>query len=273
MTSAHTTPPAADAVTVLVNSSDGFEDCWGPFFHLQQAHWPDCNFPVLLNTETRDWTVPNGRCSRVAHGEPHRLSWSECLIRAIGQVETPLLMYFQEDYFLDRAVDHAKIMAAVDLMLQRPDIGHIALTRHGSFGPYDPFPVEGFAKIRQRARYRISTQAGLWRTQTLLGYLDPHENGWMFEIFGTRRAHRRSDLFLMADFSEGNGGPAVDYVHTGIIKGKWHPAMPNLFAKHGLTTDFSRRGFYVEPHPLLRKWEVIKKLSQDPGHAIRQMLA
>lgn len=259
-------------MTILVNSSDGFEDCWGPFFHLLKVHWPDCSYPVLLNTEIKDWSVPNGRTSQVAKGEKARLSWSECLIRAISQVETPLLLYFQEDYFLHSAVKHDRVLAAVDLMLQRPDVGHIALTRHGSFGPYESYPAEGFSTIRQDARYRISTQAALWRTQTLLSYLDTRENGWMFEIFGTRRAHRRPDLFLMAEFSDANGGPSMDYTHTGIIKGKWHPAIPELFAHHGLEIDFSRRGFYAEPHRLLRKWEVLRRLAQDPAHALRQMM-
>jgi hypothetical protein len=264
---------ALSDVTILVNSSDGFEDCWPPFFRLLDAQWPDCGYPVLLNTEEKNWSFPkaNMRASRVGSGESRRLSWSECLIRAIDQIETPLLLYFQEDYFLDRPVRADIVENAVKLMLQQPDIGHIALTKQGSFGPFEPHPVAGFSKIRQDARYRISTQAGLWRPDVLRSYLDPKENGWMFEIFGTWRAHKRKDLFLVADFSSENGGPAIDYVHTGIIKGKWHPLMPDLFAEHDIDVDFTKRGFYSPPPALVRKWEVIKKLAQDPVHAARQL--
>ncbi len=260
-------------LTILVNSSDGFEDCWAPFFKLLYAHWPDCNYPVLLNTEEKDWSFPrrNSRASRVAANEQRRLSWSECLIRGIDQIKTPLLLYFQEDYFLDSPVCVNVIEDAIKLMLDNPEIGHIALTKQGSFGPFEPYPVEGFSQIRHDARYRISTQAGLWRPNVLRSYLDPKENGWMFEIFGTWRAQKRKDIFLVADFGPEAGGPAINYVHTGIIKGKWHPLMPGLFAKHKINIDFTNRGFYNPPPSLIRKWEVIKKLAQDPLHAARQL--
>jgi hypothetical protein len=231
-------------------------------------------FPVLLNTECKSWTHPNValRTSRVAEGEPHRLTWSECLIRAIDQVETPLLLYFQEDYFIDHDVRHGVVSRAIDLMIANPDIGHIALTKHASHGPYAQSAWPGFSTIGQKARYRIATQAGLWRPSVLRSYLHTRENGWMFEILGTRRAHRRKDMFLIADFAAEQGGPAIDYIHTGIIKGRWHPAMPDLFSRHGISIDTDQRGLYIQPDPVRRKMEVIRKLAADPRHLVNQLL-
>jgi len=261
-------------VTILVNSSDGFEDCWRPFFTLMERHWPACAYPVLLNTEKKDWEYPRFqlRTSQVAAREHRRLTWSECLIRAIEKVETPLLLYFQEDYFIDKEVRSSVIDNAVSLMLANPDIGHIALTKQGSCGPFTSSSYPGFSKIGQNAKYRISTQAGLWRPEVLKSYLDAKENGWMFEIFGTRRAQRQSDIFLVADFDPKAGGPAIDYIHTGIIKGKWHPLMPDTFKANHIELNFSARGFYHPSPPLLHKWDVMKKLLQDPIHSARQIL-
>ena len=263
-----------ERVTVLVNSSDGFDDCWPPFFDLYEQHWPEARFPILLNTETRNWSHPRlpVRASRVALGEQRRLTWSECLIRALDQVTTPLILYFQEDYFIDRPVRADVVENAVGLMLADPSIHHVALTKQGSQPPHQPSRFPGYRTISPRARYRICTQAGLWRPATLRSYLHPAENGWMFEILGTWRAHRRQDLFLVADYAPEHGGPAIDYIHTGIIKGRWHPAMPGVFAQHGLSVETERRGLYVEPDPLRRKLEVIGKLVQDPGHLVRQFL-
>lgn len=259
-------------VTVLVNSSDGFEDCWGPFFRLFREHWPDCFFPILLNTETRDYTYPglDVAASRVAWGDAHRPTWSECLIRAIDQVRTPLVLYLQEDYFFDRPVRHAAICDIVETMSAHPSIAHVGLTKHGSVGPFELSEFPGLEKIPRTAGYRISTQAGLWRAEVLRSYLDPCENGWMFEIYGTLRARRRDDLFLTIDVRD--GGPAIDYTHTGIIKGQWHPAMPELFGRFGINLDFTARGFHRPPRRLLRKWGVIRKLMQDPVHAARQLI-
>lgn len=261
------------SATVFVNSSDGFVDCWNPFFTLLDHYWPQ-HGPVLLNTEHRTWPeAPDYvRCSQVAAVETKRLTWSECVIRGLRQIDTPLVVYFQEDYFLDRPVDHDVVEAAAVTMMADPTIGHIALTRHGSFPPFQPWPDARYQKIGQQARYRISTQAALWRRDVLLSYLDPSENGWMFEILGTMRAHRRSDTFLTARYDDAASGPAISYTHTGIIKGQWHPAIPALFDEHEIAVDFNRRGFYTPPPRLLAKIAVARKLAERPGHVLRQLL-
>ena len=265
----YNTPP----VTILVNSSDGFDDCWPPFFVFMTTYWPRLDFPVLLNTETRTFSYPGVdlACSKVATGEMRRLSWSECLIRAIGMIETPLLLYMQEDYFIDTPVDEDAIGRAIELMLSNPDIGHVGLTKHGSHGPFLQSQYPGFSTIRKDARYRISTQAGLWRPHVLRSYLHPEENGWMFEIFGTKRSRRKPDLFLVSDFGPGTDGPAIDYTHTGIIKGKWHANIPDLFERHKIEIDFGKRGFYHTPPFLFKKLDLITKLSQNLGYALRQI--
>jgi hypothetical protein len=195
------------------------------------------------------------------------------LIRALDQVQTPLILYLQEDYFIDRPVRDSVVRDAINLMLAKPAISHIALTKHASHGPYDPSPYSGFSTIRQNARYRIATQAALWRPEALRSYIHPRENGWMFEIMGTRRARRRRDTFLVADFTPEAGGPAIDYIHTGIIKGRWHPAIPELFERHGLALNTLQRGIYAQPDPIRRKMEVIRKLVSDPGHLFSQFLS
>lgn len=259
--------------TLLVNSSDGFADCWEPFFRLLDIYWPDRDCPVLLNTERSRYDRVGVESSQINRDVPRRLSWSECLIGAVAQVRTPLLLYVQEDYFLEQPVDTSRLADAAALMLDRPAIGHIGLSRDNYRGPHEPWTEardDAFVKVHRRARYRISTQAGLWRPETLLSYLDPSESGWMFEIFGTRRAWRRDDLFLTVNADE--HGPIIDYTPTGIMKGRWHHAMPALFARHGITMDFDRRGFY-EPLPgPLRRWAVARKLLENPARAWRALV-
>lgn len=260
-------------LTTFVNSSDGFVDCWAPFFQLLDTYWPE-HGQVLLNTETRDWPeAPDYvRCSQVALGEKARLPWSECVIRGLNQITTPLVLYFQEDYFIERPVRHATVAAAVAKMLADPTIEHVALTQHGPLPPYQPYPDTDYALVAPDARYRISTQAGLWRRSALLSYLDPTENGWMFEILGTMRARRRNATFLVARHDDTVNGPAIDYTHTGIIKGQWHPAMPALFAEHDIAMDFARRGFHVPPNRMFGKVAVARKLAERPSHVLRHLL-
>ena len=260
--------------TVLVNSSDGYVDCWQPFFRLFTLYWPDCNLKVLLNTETTSWSFPglDLTCTQVGIAAD-KLTWSECLIRALDQVRTPLVLYLQEDYFLERSVDTRLVHELAELMEADARIKHVGLTHFGSYGPFHPTSDSRLWRINQKARYRISTQAGLWRTDTLRSYLKPEENGWMFELYGTRRARKRKECFLTVNRESycPSRIPIIQYIHTGIIKGKWHPEMPELFARHGIEVDFETRGFYKEEHWLLRKAGTLKKIASNPVAFFRGM--
>ncbi len=251
--------------TILVNSSDNFEDCWDPFFKLYQQYWNVVDVPILLNTEFKTgyaYAQLPIRCSAANAKSPERrLTWSECLINALNQIDTDLVLYLQEDYFIEEAINAKLINEMVNLMQANEEIKYIGLTHLGNFPPFNPWPKDNRLYEVLNTRYRISTQAGIWRKDTLLSYLKSDENGWMFEIFGTQRAKRRKDLFLTLNR---NLPPAVLYTHTGIIKGKWHPAMPALFAENNIVIDFTKRGIYKEKPFLLRKLETGIKLVKDP---------
>lgn len=261
--------------SILVNSSDGYEDCWVPYFHLLKKYWPSCQSNIYLNTESKNWVsfdYPDLICTQVERASKKHLTWSECLLAALDKIETPLVLYFQEDYFIHQPVRHEQIQKASDYMLQHPDISHVALSKHCSYGPYGDHVEPWLQVIPQKARYRISTQAGLWRVDALRSYLNPVENGWMFEIFGTWRAHKRQDTFLSAKWDAAGGGPVIDYLHTGIIKGKWLKDIQYVFADNNIQIDFQKRGFY-EPKPhFLNKLDVAKKLLQNPRHMLKQLL-
>lgn len=260
--------------SILVNSSDGFEDCWDPFFTLLKKYWPECTAPIYLNTETKTWRHPDFdiHCTAVQGEQQRRLTWSECLISALDQIKTPLVLYFQEDYFIHQPVRSDIIAAAAEYMTNNSDVKHIALTNMGSVGPNESYKVNWLQRIRQNARYRISTQAALWRVEALKSYLRPEENGWMFEIYGTWRAHRRDECFLCACYDIEHGGPAIDYLHTGIIKGKWLADIVDVFATNGIEIDFSKRGFYMPLPPFLHKMEVAGRLLERPVYFGRQII-
>ncbi len=264
--------------TVLVNSSDGYRDAWDPFFALLAEYWPEVGGPIVLNTERAEYARPplSIRASRVQErsGGARRLSWSECLLACLDQITTPLLIYLHEDYFLDRPVQAGLVEELAGRMAREPDIRHIGLTNFGDRGPYEPTSDPRLSRLGPRARYRISTQVGLWRVETLRSYLRPGENAWMFEIYGTRRAWRRREAFLAVSRERygTDADPVFHYTPTGIIKGKWHPAMPALFEQHGIPMDFARRGFYVEKPRLLERMHTLRALAANPVRAVTGLL-
>lgn len=44
---------------VLVNSCDKYSETWIPFFTLLKKYWPDCEYPIYLNTENKKCSIPD----------------------------------------------------------------------------------------------------------------------------------------------------------------------------------------------------------------------
>jgi len=263
--------------SILVNSCDSFDDCWNPFFSLFARYWPNCEESILLNTERKNYCFPglNIRCTRVqTDGTAKSLSWSECLARTLDQIETQLVLYLQDDYFIERPIKTSLITEFVALMVADRSIEHIGLTHFGSQGPFEQTVDERLWKIGKRAGYRISTQAALWQVDTLRSYLRPKENAWMFEVFGSRRSWRRKETFLTVnrDMYEPKKEPIIQYMHTGITKGKWNPQVAALFHAHGIVADFSARGFSRDVSSMFGKMKTLKFLVSDPVTACRGFL-
>jgi hypothetical protein len=255
-------------ITILINTSDNFEDCWYPFFTLFKKFWPNNDLPLYLNTEFKNYEHYglNIKSTKVHEGVSDRkLTWSECLIKALQQVETPLVLYLQEDYFLESKVNNTIIEELADKMINAVEIKYIGLTNFGNYPPFYHFIGGSNLKIvSKNSKYRISTQAGIWRTETLLSYLETDENGWEFEIFGSRRAKKRNDLFLTLDPDYLKENKVFDYQLTGIIKGKWLDSIPVLFEREKIHIDFSKRGFYKKLNILSRKIETFRKVFYNP---------
>lgn len=250
----HTLP-----LTILVNSCDSFEDCWHPFFKLLSIYWPQCPHPIVLNTEQKVFAYPglDVRASRVAEGwrGQGRLPWSDCLLRCLEQVDTEYLLYLQEDYFLNGPVDQGLIGEFIALMNQQhvPHIRLMELDRHAGHRQSAVHPL--LWEIHERADYRLNLQAGLWRRDTLQSYLQPGESAWEFERWGTRRSYQRTDKLLCQSLDHFNARQrfVVPYHPTGIVRGRWYePAVKSVFAEHGITVDFSKRGFHRPG--LVRRW-------------------
>lgn len=251
-------------LTILVNTSDGFEDCWAPFFELFARYWPDCPYPIVLNTETKTprFDALPVRCTQVALGQARRLTWSECLARCLDGIDTPFVLYLQEDYFLEAPVQQALIETFLDeLRGDRADV--IRLMECGGSGPWQPTAHPLLWEVDRRAQYRIALQAALWRRSTLRAQLRRHESPWQLEVFGSARARRRDDRVLCVnrDRLHGEGREVIPYRPTGVVKGQWErDIVEPLFARHRIAVDFSRRGFY-RPGTPGRRAPLVRRLS------------
>jgi len=232
--------------TILVSSSDGYEDCWIPFFSLFKKYWPECDAPIILNTNSKEFSFPglNIVCPAVSKRYKKNYKWGARLKRSLEFIEDDIILFMLDDYFVQSPVVEEKIYEFVELM-KCNNLSHIML--YPEPGPNHKSKYPALVERGQKAEYRFSFQVGLWRKERLSFYLRDHEDPWHAERWGTRRSWKIKDSFYCIDKSyfEKNG-PIIDYHKTGgIIGGKWSKEkVTDLFRDNNIETDFSKRGFY-----------------------------
>ncbi|MGE5361477.1 MAG: hypothetical protein ACM3NQ_20865 [Bacteroidales bacterium] len=267
-------------ITILVQSTDSFSDCWAPFFTLLRRYWPDCRYPILLNTETRPFSFPgfDVRTSGILNGRtPRWPTWSESLLMGLDLVQTDVVLFMIDDQFICGPVDTAALDAVVERMLAR-SYTNITVTEHGHHRPASPTDDPWLLEVNPRARYRITTAPALWRKDGLKRYLRSRESAWQFEIFGSRRSWRTPDTFFIANPARVTTGREgiIPYFQTaydsGIIKGRWQPEIEPFFREHGIDVDYRERGLFKPLPGMVSKYALLKKLCANPVVFVRGML-
>lgn len=253
-------------MAVLVNSSDGFQDCWFPFFRLLETHWPGCRFPLYLNIEAGHYEHPTlpVRCLNhppLASGE--KVPWSDRLLASLAAIPEHYVLYLQEDYFLDAPVDEVRLEECLHAVATL-GLGCVHLTPYGSHGGDHRAELPYLVDVPRLSHYRLSTQAAIWDKAVLMSYVRPDETVWETEILGTLRSWSRPAPVRAVDATQVPGGTIMSYTGTGIIRGKWHPEMEPLFARHGLDVDFGRRGFYAFPSRWQTRSRILAALLRRP---------
>ena len=223
-------------VSILISSFDGYSDCWLPVCHGITKYWPDRPYPVHLMTNLKDFAHPGIQVLKVG---PDR-GWSQRMLTALDRLQTPYVMYFQEDYWIMAPVDTARVQEYVGLM-ERKGLHYIRLLAKPQ--PDRDFPDDPRLGIIDAAKgtYRTSVQISLWRREVLRDLLSPEENVWQFELNATERSRRYGDTFLSIKKHEGDDFHwGIRYLCTAVNAGRWFRAAKVYAQQEGLEVDFSR---------------------------------
>lgn len=249
-----------NSYSILINTTDSFEDCWIPFFTLFKKYWPDYTGKIYLNTETKSFTFPGLNIVSVQNNvntPDQKTTWSECLIRALNSIDSDIILYMQEDYFLKDSVKNDLVEKYVHMMQANSEMDCIHLTDQGLINYKKSEKFEGLFTVLPKQRYLISCQAALWKKSSMLSFLRTYENAWQFEEFGSQRAAIVKPNIYGVDKSwiKLNEFEIIPYIFTGIIQGRWYEPVVDLFKKHKIIVDYARRGFVNEApkRPLMLK--------------------
>ena len=236
--------------SILITSCDAYEDAWKPFFTLLHIMWPNCRYPVYLNTETKDYN-DNVIDVHVLHplslfdNKGKAISWSKRLIETVEQINSKYILFMLEDFFLMSPVRSDMVEKSIEYMESHDKV---AIIDYYNEPHNDQIVLDEFSFTSRTFDYAINAMAALWRKDFLLSILRD-ENPWDFEFNATRRWWR-TDYKILTHREE--FPPIFDYkikpaLGYGIFQGKWLRKNPELFKKYGIEVDFEKRGFIDPP--------------------------
>lgn len=232
-------------LTIIVCSCDKYDDLWYPYFEIFKNQWKDCQYPIVLNTESKSYSH-NGleiKCLQL-YKEGIEIAWSDRMIATLQNIDSEFVLVTLDDHFLISTVDVEGFNNALRIIKDNKRISQFSFIERVHENEKTK-RIGNFAKIRMNKYFRINLDTAIWRKERLLKCLKPGENAWEFELNGTERA--------LWDFSEYYGyivkaKPILDVsFHLrrgyGLIRGKWVWKNPELFKLFGIDFNFTKRGY------------------------------
>jgi len=234
-----------DKVTILVNSCDNYDDLWLPFFTLLRQYWVPLNVRVILNTETKTYSM-DGMNIEAVHPENPNDSYGKRMLNVLSKIKTPYVIPLLDDFFLRKNVDVDMISNIIDWMEADENIVYFNCDYTPVYEDWDKDKYPGFHRIPFGNVYTLNMQAAVWRTEKLIHYWKPDVSPWEWEEYTNLTAARNTKEKFYCVSEYGNG--FCDYGYTlkgmGVHHGKWvkDDVIP-LFEKENIKADFSKRGF------------------------------
>lgn len=238
--------------TVLISSCDAYEDLWYPFFLLLKKNWPSiAEKPILLNTETKSFSFPGLNIKTLSlYEKSDDVTWSKRLADHLKYIKTPFVLFLLDDFFIESPVDETRLELCCKWMCEDRNIANFMLVPTLWENTLDD-TYYGFEKRKRISPFRVSCQAGLWRTRKLLSLLRYHENPWEFETFASIRSRLYMDKFYVASESLPSIFTYDWYAGGAVHRGKWTLHAKKILEKNNIKIDHSLRGFDSLPviHP------------------------
>lgn len=215
-----------DNLVILVSTFDKYSICWGPFCYSIQKYWinhPDIYF--ITNTLIAD-------CGKSILVGADR-GWSNNLLFALRQIESPYILYTQEDYWIQKPVDASNIIDYLSLF-EKNLVDYIRLAPES--GESINFQNDTRLVIYpDNSKWRTSLHMAIWRKSVLMDLIIPGENQWDFEINGSIRSRKYGNRFLRVT----NRINGISYTSSAIVEGEWSKAAYDFSRNEGIYINFN----------------------------------
>lgn len=214
---------------IYVSSFDGCSDLWKTFFHLFDTFWADCDYPIYLVNNEKEFEYKKVRVIHTG-AEVH---WFHRTIKSLESIEDEYILFLLEDYFLSKNIMKRDIDEIVSFMqaeavyfyrLSESDVKTNEKVRHS---------------VDASTKYAISLQPAIWNRKKLLEILYEinGQSPWDFELYFSEKFKGKTGVV------EGVYYDTRDILgyKNGVLRGKWIPATLKYYKKLGITIDTGKR--------------------------------
>jgi hypothetical protein len=233
--------PNSTDLTIVINTCDAYQDVLEIFFHAFKAHWPDCPYPVVINTESNTHEYPAYVHNYFRYGGKD--DWGDRLRCTLKSIDSEFVLMLYDDFILDSHVSNQRVQQALAKILSnsRAVVAYLINT---------DLPLESvvtdemFVAIKDRVDFRLNSAPAIWRKETLILYTSPGDNPWAWEVFGTYKTWGDGNVYYALNpifpavysYNNRKGG--------AVYRGKWvREVVEQVAQAYPLSIDWSYRGF------------------------------
>jgi len=250
-------------LTLILMSSDGYSDCWDPFFELFHKRFPKIkNMELLLSTNSKSYSYKDLDIKVLQHGKD--ISWSERLLLSLEKAKFNIILPISEDLLLRTKINEKVFLKVLDLISGVSEIDHIRLLNKGVYDTFDS-EFEYLDQISYKTKRRFTYAPGLWKKEVLKKYIVDYENPWQAEKMADFRSKIFKDGFYTISMKYVEKyGQLYDTFSSGVIyKGKCAYYVEPFLNKEGFTKILERGIMSKEDMKRVRKrakWDLLRYL-------------
>jgi hypothetical protein len=169
-------------LTIVVNTCDAYQDVLGIFFYALRDCWPDCPYPVVINTESNRHDYP---AQVHNYRSPSGIDdWGDRLRSTLSSIDTEFVMMLYDDFILDAPVSNERVKAALQLLQSK---AHAVVTYliNTDLPLQAPLTCGMFIPLKDKVEYRLNSAPAIWRKKALMNYTAAGDTPWAWEVFGS----------------------------------------------------------------------------------------
>lgn len=228
-----------ERLTLLTTSCRWYDDVLDIHEKLFAIHWDNCPYKryLVMDEVTSNADYLKGYDKVIITGSESSKKNHVRITEALKKIDSPYVVFFQEDMLLYDKVDTERIESLLDIM-KSDDIGALRLL---PFYGADKDSSKEYSKNSELVEYpagtpyRVSYTPTIWKKEFLLTLSEKFEYGADFERKGSQMSNSIPEKIL------GYKYVAYPYIN-GILRGKWEiPAVRHL-GYYKIVPDFSRHG-------------------------------